>query len=62
MPAKSKAQQQAAGMALAAHRGDMKVSELRGAAKNMYINMTVEELEDFAGTKTKSLPKKVKKD
>jgi hypothetical protein len=36
MPAKSKAQQQAAGMALAAKRGEKKVSELKGAAKSMY--------------------------
>ena len=62
MPAKSEAQQQAAGIALAAKRGEVRVSSLRGAAKRMYINMTEEELEDFAGTKTKGLPRKVKKD
>jgi len=59
MPAVSKAQQQAAGMALAAKRGEIKVSSLRGAAKKMYMDMTIEELEDFAGTARKGLPKKV---
>ena len=45
MPAKSKAQQRAAGAALSAKRGDTKVSELRGAAKDMYESMSEEELE-----------------
>jgi hypothetical protein len=61
MPAKSEAQQQAAGAALAAKRGEIRVSSLKGVAKSMYLSMTEEELEDFAGTKTKGLPKKVKK-
>jgi len=60
-PSVSQAQQQAAGLALSAKRGEIKVSSLRGAAKNMYINMTAEELEELAGTKTKSLPHRVKK-
>ena len=58
MPAVSKDQKAAAGMALAAKRGEIKVSELKGAAKNMYINMTEEELEEFAGTKRENLPQK----
>ncbi len=33
MPAKSKSQQKAAGAALAAKRGEMKRSELKGASK-----------------------------
>ena len=60
MPAVSQAQQAAAGVALAAKRGEIKVGSLRGAAKNLYINMTVAELEEFAGTKTKGLPKKAR--
>lgn len=56
MPAKSKAQQQAAGAALSAKRGDTKVSELQGAAKEMYDSMSEEELEDFASTDHDSLP------
>jgi len=48
MPAESQAQQRAAGMALAAKKGDIEVSELKGAAEKMYENMSKEELEEFA--------------
>ena len=48
MPAKSKAQQKAAGAALSAKRGDTKVSDLQGASKDMYDSMSEDELEDFA--------------
>jgi hypothetical protein len=58
MPATSKAQQKAAGAALAAKRGEMKKSELKGASKEMYDSMTEQELEDFAETKRKGLPEK----
>lgn len=50
MPAKSKAQQKAAGAALAAKRGEMKVSDLQGASKEMYESMSEKELEDIAST------------
>jgi len=56
MPAKSKAQQKAAGAALAAKRGETPVSELKGAARGMYDSMTIQELEEFAETKRGSLP------
>ena len=36
MPAKSKAQQMAAGAALSAKRGETKKSELKGASREMY--------------------------
>lgn len=55
----SQAQQQAAGAALAAKRGEIPVSQLQGASKEMYDGMTEKELEDFAKTKHKGLPKKV---
>ncbi|MEE2690238.1 MAG: DUF3008 family protein [Pseudomonadota bacterium] len=58
MPAKSKAQQQAAGAALAAKRGEMKKSELKGASKQMAESMSKKELKEFAETKRKGLPKK----
>lgn len=58
MPAKSKAQQKAAGAALSAKRGDTKVSDLQGASKDMYDSMSESELEDFAETKRKGLPDK----
>ncbi|KAB1087738.1 DUF3008 family protein [Neorhizobium galegae] len=56
MPAKSKAQQKAAGAALAAKRGDMKKSELKGASKDMEKSMNEKQLEDFASTKRKGKP------
>lgn len=58
MPAQSKAQQMAAGAALAAKRGETKVSELKGASREMYDSMTEKELEEFASTKRKDLPEK----
>jgi len=61
MPAKSKAQQKAAGAALAAKRGDIKKSELKGASKSMYESMSEDQLEDFASTKRKGKPDKVSK-
>ncbi|MGA9340893.1 MAG: DUF3008 family protein [Rhodanobacteraceae bacterium] len=56
MPAKSKAQQKAAGAALAAKRGDTKVKNLKGASKSMYDSMSKEQLKDFAETKRKGKP------
>ena len=58
MPAKSEAQQKAAGAALAAKRGDMPKSQLKGASKEMYDSMTEKELEDFASTKHDKIPEK----
>lgn len=60
MPAKSKQQQKAAGMALAAKRGEIRPSQLKGAAKSMYQSMSASELKDFAETSRKKLPKKKK--
>lgn len=59
MPAKSQAQQKAAGAALAAKRGDMPKSKLRGASKEMEKSMSEKELKDFAETKRKGKPKRV---
>lgn len=53
----SQDQQQAAGAALAAKKGDIPVSSLKGASKEMY-KMSKKELEKFAGTKHKGLPVK----
>jgi Protein of unknwon function (DUF3008) len=53
MPSKSKAQQKAAGAALAAKRGETKVSELKGASKSMYESMSKKQLKDFASTPRK---------
>lgn len=59
MPARSKAQQKAAGAALAAKRGEIRKSDLFGASKEMYDSMTEKELEEFAETKHKDLPEHV---
>jgi hypothetical protein len=56
MPAKSKAQQKAAGAALAAKRGDAKVGELKGASKSMYKSMSEKELHEMPATKRKGKP------
>lgn len=56
MPAKSKAQQKAAGAALAAKRGEMGKEELRGASRSMASSMTERELEKMASTKRKGKP------
>lgn len=56
MPAKSQAQQMAAGAALAAKRGEKKVGELEGASKQMYESMDEKELEKMASTSQKNKP------
>lgn len=58
MPAKSKAQQKAAGAALAAKRGESDKKDLFGASKEMAKSMTEKELEELASTRRKSLPEK----
>jgi len=59
MPAKSKAQQKAAGAALSAKRGDTPVKELKGASKSMHESMSKKELEDMAATSRKGKPEHV---
>lgn len=59
MPAKSAAQQKAAGAALSAKRGDTPKSKLKGASRQMVESMTEKELEDFASTKRKGKPEHV---
>ena len=58
MPAQSEAQQKVAGAALSAKRGDIKVSDLQGASKEMYDSMSESELEDLASTSHDNLPEK----
>lgn len=59
MPAKSKAQQKAAGAALSAKRGETPKSALKGASKSMEKSMSEKELDDLASTKQESLPDKI---
>jgi hypothetical protein len=56
MPAKSKAQQKAAGAALSAKRGETKKSDLKGASRSMVESMSEEQLHDMAKTKRKGKP------
>ena len=56
MPAKSKAQQKAAGAALSAKRGETKPSALKGASRQMYASMSEEQLDEFASTKRRGKP------
>ncbi|MDB5436732.1 MAG: hypothetical protein JWR47_2989 [Phenylobacterium sp.] len=56
MPAKSAAQQKAAGAALSAKRGETPKSKLGGASKSMASSMSESELEKMAGAKRKGKP------
>ena len=61
MPAKSAAQQKAAGAALSAKRGDTPKSKLKGASKQMEGSMSEKELEKMASTKRKGKPEHASK-
>jgi len=61
MPAKSKVQQIAAGLALSAKRGEIPVAQLTGAARDMYNSMSATQLRHYAATKRKKLPQRKKK-
>ena len=58
MPATSKAQQKAAGAALAAKRGEAPKSALKGASRDMYKSMSEKQLEEFASTDRRHLPER----
>lgn len=61
MPAKSAAQQKAAGAALSAKRGDTPKSRLKGASKSMMESMSEKQLEELAATDRKGKPEHVSK-
>lgn len=61
MPAKSKAQQKAAGAALSAKRGETKMSDLQGASKSMVKSMSEKELHDMASSSRKGKPEHASK-
>lgn len=61
MPAKSKAQQKAAGAALSAKKGDKDKSDLKGPSKSMHDSMSKDELKDMASGPRKSKPEHKKK-
>jgi hypothetical protein len=61
MPAKSQNQQKAAGVALAAKRGDISKSKLKGASQSMEKSMSEKELQKMASTPRKNKPKHASK-
>ena len=61
MPARSKAQQKAAGAALSAKRGEQPKSKLKGASRQMVKSMSEKQLEEFASGPRKGKPERVGK-
>lgn len=61
MPAKSQQQQKAAGAALAAKRGEVPKSKLKGASRQMVESMSEAGLDRMASVKRKSLPRRSRK-
>ena len=59
MPALSQQQQKIMGLALSYKRGNTPASEVSQAVKNLANSMSEKELEKYAGTSHKGLPKKV---
>jgi hypothetical protein len=59
MPARSKAQQKAAGAALSAKRGERSKSSLKGASRQMVKSMSEKQLEEFASGPRKGKPERV---
>ena len=62
MPAKSQAQQKAAGAALAAKRGEAPKAKLKGASREMFETMTEKELDELTTVKRSKLPEHVSDD
>jgi len=60
VPAKSRSQQAAFGMALAARRGEIPPDQLFGAAAHLYKDKSLsdDDLSDYASTKSAHLPNK----
>ena len=61
MPAKSGAQQKAAGAALSAKRGDTPKSKLKGPSKKMAESMSEKKLKEMASAKRKGKTEHVSK-
>ncbi len=56
MPAKSKAQQKAAGAALSGKRGEARKDDLQGPAREMYDLKSEDQLEEFGETSRSGKP------
>lgn len=59
MPARSKAQQKAAGAALSAKRGETSKKALKGASRSMVESMNEKQLEELASTKRRGKPEHI---
>jgi len=59
MPAQSQQQQKLFGLALAVKRGEVPASDVSDEVKAIVDRMSEKDIEDFAGTSHKGLPKKV---
>ena len=59
MPATSQQQQKLFGLALAVKRGEVSPSEVSDEVRDIVDRMSEKDIEDFAGTSHKGLPKKV---
>ena len=62
MPSKSQAQQKFMGLVRSVQTGKIPISKVTGKAKKASKEMKPEDVEDFASTKRKGLPKRVKKE
>ena len=62
MPSKSKAQQKFMGAVYALQKGDVKPSDVTPAVRKVAKDMKKSDAKDFASTKHKGLPKKVKQE
>lgn len=62
MSANFMTKQHAAGIALAAKRGQLKPSDLEGAAKSLHDNLSASELEEFAQANLHRLNRKTPDD
>lgn len=60
MPARSQQQQKIMGLALAYKRGEVPASKVSQKVKDLAKSMSEKELEKYASTKHKGLPKKIK--
>lgn len=58
MPARSAAQQKAAGAALSARRGETPKSKLKGASREMAESMSERQLRELASTSRKDKPER----
>ena len=62
MPASSKQQQKFMGMVHALKKGDIKPSDVSQSVKDAAKSMSKKDAKDFASTKHKNLPRKVKQE